>query len=62
MRCHDADEFAGCDDLGHLPEPREMPLVSGHQLIGAGSVGALQELVAVGVRRHLERAHRADRL
>src|ERR1035437_2265717 len=45
MRCHDADELSRRDHLGLLPELREMPLVAGHQVIGAGGIGALQELV-----------------
>jgi hypothetical protein len=39
-----------------------MPLVSGHQVIGASSAGALQKLVVAGVLRDLERAHSADHL
>ena len=31
-----------------------MPLVTGHQVIGASSVGAFHELVVVGVRRHVQ--------
>src|ERR1019366_713288 len=49
VRSHDADELAGRDHLRLLPEPRKMPLVAGHQLIGAGGIGALQELVVVRV-------------
>src|ERR1035438_3618659 len=45
-----------------LPEPRKMPLVSGHQVIGAGSVSALQKLIVVGVRGRLERASSTDHL
>ena len=33
-----------------------MPLVAGHQVVGARGVGALQKLVVVRVPRHLERA------
>ena len=51
---HDADELAGGDHLGFLPEPREMPLVAGHQVVGAGGIGAFQKLVVVRVLGHLE--------
>src|ERR1035437_9405796 len=62
MRRHDADEVARCDRLGLLPELREMPLVAGHQVIGAGGIGALQELVVAGVLRGVQRARRLDNL
>jgi hypothetical protein len=62
MRRHDADELAGGDHLGFLPEFRKMPLIVGHQVVGAGSIGALQELVIAGVFRDPERARGADEL
>jgi hypothetical protein len=58
MRGYDADEFAGSDYLGRLPELWKMPLVAGDQVVGAGGVGAFQELVVVGIPRDLERPHR----
>src|SRR6516225_1525520 len=54
VRCNDADEFAGCDHLGFLPESRKMPLVPGHQVVGAYGIGAFNELVIVGIARHLQ--------
>ncbi len=32
-----------------------MSLVTGHQVIGTGSVGALQKLVVAGIARDMER-------
>jgi hypothetical protein len=48
-------KVAGCNHLGLLPELRKMPLVAGHQVVGTGSIGALQKLVVAGVLRDLER-------
>src|ERR1700687_423638 len=48
MGCYDADEVAGWDHLGLLPELRKMPLVAVHQVVGTGSIGALQKLVVAG--------------
>jgi PAS domain S-box-containing protein len=62
MGCYDADELAGRDHLGLLPELRKMPLVAGHQVVGTGSIGALQKLVVAGVLRGLERTRWADEL
>ena len=62
MWSHDADEFAGRDHLGLLPELRKMPLIAGHEIVGAGSIGALQKLVVAGVLRDLERMRRPDQL
>lgn len=60
MRSHDADELARRDHLGLLPELREMPLISGDKVVGAGGVGAFNKPVVVGVFCHLERAHGLD--
>jgi hypothetical protein len=62
VRGYDADEFAGCDDLGLLPELWKMPLVTGDEVIGAGRVGTFQELVVVRILRNLERMCRANQL
>jgi len=62
VRGDDAGEFAGRDDLGLLPELWKVPLVTGYEVIGAGRVGAFQELVVVGVLRNLERMSRANEL
>jgi len=58
VRGYDADEFAGCDYLGLLPELWKMALVGGDQIVGAGGVGTFQELVVVGIARYLERTRR----
>ena len=58
---HDADELARGNHLRLLPEPREMSLVTGHQVVARG-VGAFQELVVIGVFRNAERRHGANRL
>src|SRR5260370_29524416 len=39
MGGHDADELARRDHLGSLPEPWEMPLVTGHQIVDASCRG-----------------------
>jgi hypothetical protein len=39
-----------------------MPLVAGHQVVGACRVGALQKLVVAGVLRDPDRARNADKL
>src|ERR1700731_319458 len=62
MGCYDADELAGRDHLGLLPELRKMPLVASHQVVGTGSIRALQKLVVAGVLRDLERTRWADEL
>ncbi len=56
MRRHDVDEFSRCDHPGFLPELRKMPRTAGHQVIGAGGIGAFQEIVVVRVLRHPQRA------
>src|SRR5882724_4376112 len=58
VRGYDADEFAGCDYLGLLPELWKMALVAGDQIVGASGVGTFQELVVVGIARYLERTRR----
>src|SRR5216684_6090358 len=44
MGCYDADELAGRDHLGLLPELRKMPLVASHQVVGTGSIGDTPEI------------------
>lgn len=55
MRADDANEFAGVDDFGFLPELWEMALVAGDQIVRTGSIGAFEKNVIGGVRRDLER-------
>ena len=43
MGCHQAEEFARCDDLGLLPEPWKVPHVPSHQVVGMGSVRAFEK-------------------
>jgi hypothetical protein len=40
VRRYDADKVAGRNYLGLLPEPWEMPLVAGYQVVGVGGIGA----------------------
>src|SRR5229473_3669324 len=56
MRPDDADEFAGADDFGFLPELWEVALIAGNQVVRAGGVGAFEENVIGGVGRDLKRA------
>jgi len=51
----DADEFAGGDDFGFLPELWEVALIAGDQVVRAGGIGAFEENVVGGVRRDLKR-------
>src|SRR6266496_15571 len=60
MRGDDVHKLARRDRLGFLPEPREMPLVAGHEIVGTRGLGALQELVVVRVARQLERTGGRD--
>ena len=62
VRGDNADEFAGCDDLGLLPEVWEMPLVPCDQVVGAGGVRAFQELVVVGIIRNLNCTRRLNQM
>jgi hypothetical protein len=41
MRPDNADEFAGSDDSGFLPELWEMALVAGDQVVRAGGIGSV---------------------
>src|SRR5258705_8556300 len=62
VRGYDADEFAGRDYLGLLPELWKMALVAGDQVVGTGNVGAFQEFVVGGILCYLKRTRRADEL
>jgi hypothetical protein len=56
MGSHDADKLACRYHLGALPEPREMPLVAGDQIVSASRLCAFQEFIIIGVYRHLQLA------
>ena len=58
VRRYQIDKLPGRDNLRLLPILREVPLVAGHEIIGATGVGALDEDVVVGVLRHLKGAGR----
>ena len=62
MRPDDADEFAGSDDFGFLPELWEMALIAGDQVVRAGGIGAFEENVIGGVGGDLKRAGRLDEM
>ena len=62
MRPNDADEFAGSNDFGFLPELWEMALIAGDQVVRAGGVGAFEKNVIGGVDRDLERAGGRDEM
>ncbi len=55
MRPDNADQFAGADDFGFLPELWEMALIAGDQVVRAGGIGTLEENVIGGVGRDLKR-------
>lgn len=56
MRPDDADEFAGSDDLGFLPELWEMPRIASNQVVCTGRIGAFDKNVIGRVGRHLKQA------
>ena len=62
MRADDADQFAGADDFGLLPELWEMVLIAGDQIVRAGGVGAFEENVIGGVGRDLKQAGGRDEM
>jgi hypothetical protein len=51
MRSRKSDKFARRYDLGFLPESWKVPLIARDQVVGAGSVGAFQEDIVVGIAR-----------
>jgi hypothetical protein len=51
MRSRKSDKFASRYDLGFLPESWKVPLLARDQVVGAGSVGAFQEDIVVGIAR-----------
>jgi len=62
MRGHDVDELARRDNLGRLPELREMSLVAGHQIVRASRVGTFQEFIIVGIFCDLQLSANSDRM
>ncbi len=62
MRPDDADEFAGGDDFGFLPELWKMALITGDQVVRPGGVSAFEENVIGGVGRDLKRAGGRDEM
>jgi hypothetical protein len=62
VRCDDADEFAGSDYFGLLPELWKMSLVSGYQVVGPRGVGAFKKFVVVRIFRDLERTRSGNDL
>lgn len=49
VRCCEFYEFTAGDDLGLLPKGGKVAPVTGDEVVGSGSVGALQEFVVVRV-------------
>ena len=62
MRADDADQFAGGDDFGFLPELWEMARIAGDQVVRAGGIGAFEENVIGGVGRDLKQAGGRDEM
>jgi hypothetical protein len=62
VRSNDADEFAGRNDLGILPELGKMLCVARDQVVGPSSIRALHELVVVGIFRNLQDTHGFDQV
>ena len=62
MRADDADEFAGGDNCGFLPELWEMALIASNQVIDAGGVGAFEENIIGGIGSDLKRGKGRDEM
>src|SRR5690348_16320897 len=62
MRAHNVDELTRGDNLGPLPELREMSLVPGHQIVRASRVGTFQEFIIVGIFCDLQLSANNDRM
>jgi len=60
MRSRQRQELTSGDDLGFLPELREMARTSRHQVVSTGGVGAFQKNVVVRIARHEWQAGRSD--
>jgi len=56
---HYLNQFSGCNNLRPFPEPRKVPDIAGHKVVGAGGFRALQEFI---VRRVLGNLHSDIRL
>src|SRR6266478_4076026 len=62
VRADDADQFAGGDDFGFLPELWEMAVIAGDQIVRAGGVGTFEEDIIGGVGGDLKRAGGRDEM
>jgi hypothetical protein len=60
VRSYHTEKFTRTDDLGVLPELREMTLVARHQVVCTSSVSTFNEDVVGGVRGDLSQARRRD--
>jgi hypothetical protein len=60
MRSRKSDKFPRRYDLGFLPESWKVPLIARDQVVGAGSVGAFQEDIVVGIARDFKTPRRYD--
>ncbi len=59
---HDGDELARRNHFSFLPEFRKMPLVAGHQVVGARGVGAFQGFFAYPRKNHHSRIKQPEPL
>ncbi len=48
------DQLSRVHDASRFPRRREVPLVSGHQVLSASCLGAFQKYVVVGVAGYLK--------
>jgi hypothetical protein len=62
MGSHYAQELTRVDDLGLLPILREMPLIAGNEVVGAGGVGTFDKHVVVRVAGHFKAARLGDNM
>jgi len=62
MRADDADEFAGSNDFGFLPELWEMARIAGDQVVRAGGVGTFEEDIIGGIGGDLKRGGGRDEM
>src|SRR5208337_670822 len=62
MRGNQADKLARRDDLGILPERREMLTITSDQKVGTSRIGALDKDVVVWIARHLDWTRRGNHM
>ena len=62
VRGHHAEKFTGRNNLGSFPKAREVPHVSGDEIVCSGSIRAFHKDVVVGINSNPELARRGNEL